>query len=68
MPKQWMTVEQIAEDLGVHPETVRVWIRERELPAVQLKRTYRIKREDYEEFLRRRYTGPQENGREEHPS
>jgi len=60
MPKQWLTVEEIAEELGVHPETVRIWIRERELPAVQLRRTYRVKREDYEEFLRRRYTGKQD--------
>jgi excisionase family DNA binding protein len=64
MPKQWLTVEEIAEELGVHPETVRIWIRERELPAVQLRRTYRVKREDYEEFLRRRYTGKQEDKQE----
>lgn len=57
MAKQWLTAEDIAKELGIHPETVRTWIRSRELPAVQLKRTYRIKREDYEEFLRRRYTG-----------
>lgn len=63
MPRQqqWLTVDQIAEELGIHPETVRIWIRERELPAVQLRRTYRVKLEDYEEFLRSRYTGKQEN-------
>jgi len=54
---EWMTVEQAAQELGVHPDTIRGYIRERELPAVQLKRTYRIKREDFDEFLRRRYTG-----------
>ncbi len=64
MPKQWLTVEEIAEELGVHPETVRIWIRERELPAVKLRRTYRVKREDYEEFLRRRYTGKQADKQE----
>ncbi len=57
MAKQWLTAEDIANELGIHPETVRTWIRNRELPAVQLKRTYRVKREDYEEFLRSRYTG-----------
>ncbi len=57
---EWMTVEQVAQELGVHPDTIRGYIRERELPAVQLKRTYRIKRKDYEEFLRRRYTGKEE--------
>jgi len=54
---EWMTVEQAAQELGVHPDTIRGYIRERELPAVQLKRTYRIKREGFDEFLRRRYTG-----------
>jgi len=57
---EWMTVEQAAQELGVHPDTIRGYIRERELPAVQLKRTYRIKREDFDEFLRRRYTGREE--------
>jgi excisionase family DNA binding protein len=63
MPRKWLTVEDIAEELGVHPETVRVWIRERDLPAVQVRRTYRVKQEDFEEFLRRRYTGNPENQR-----
>ena len=59
--RKWLTVEDIAEELGVHPETVRVWIRERDLPAVQVRRTYRVKQEDFEEFLRSHYTGKQEN-------
>jgi len=57
MAKQYLSVEEIANELGVHPETVRIWIRDGDLPALQLKRTYRIKREDYEEFLRSRYSG-----------
>lgn len=54
---EWLTVEQIAQELGVHPDTIREYIRDGLLIAVQLKRTYRIKREDYEDFLRRRRTG-----------
>jgi len=54
---EWMTVEQVANELGVHPETIRGFIRDGELPALQLKRNYRIKRKDYEDFVRRRYTG-----------
>lgn len=56
---EWLTVEQIANELGVHPETIREYIRDGLLPAVQLKRTYRIKREDYEKFIHSRYTGKQ---------
>jgi excisionase family DNA binding protein len=55
---EWLTVEQIANELGVHPDTIREYIRSGLLKAVQLKRTYRIRRTDYEDFLRRRETGP----------
>lgn len=54
---EWLTVEQIAKELGVHPDTIREYIRDGSLIAVQLKRSYRIRRTDYEEFLRRRQTG-----------
>lgn len=54
---EWMSVEQVAQELSVHPDTIRLYIREGALPAVQLKRSYRINRKDLEEFLRRRYVG-----------
>ena len=54
---EWLTVEQIAQELGVHPETIREYRRDGLLQAVQLKRSYRIRRSDYEDFLRRRETG-----------
>jgi excisionase family DNA binding protein len=54
---EWLTVEQIANELGVHPDTIREYIRDGLLNAVQLKRTYRIRRSDYEDFLKRRETG-----------
>ena len=28
MTEEWLTVKQAAERLSVHPETVRVWLRE----------------------------------------
>lgn len=54
---EWMSVEQVAQELGVHPDTIRLYIREGTLPAVQLKRSYRINRKDLEAFLRHRYVG-----------
>ena len=56
MSEQWLTVEDIAKELSVHPETVRVWIRKRELNAIAIKRTYRIRRSDFDEFIRRHET------------
>jgi excisionase family DNA binding protein len=45
---EWLTVEQIAQELGVHPETIREYIRDGLLKAVQLKRSYRIRRAEKE--------------------
>ena len=56
MSEQWLTVEDIAKELSVHPETVRVWIRKRELNAIAIKRTYRIRRSDFDEFIRQHET------------
>lgn len=56
----WLTPEQVAEELHMHIETVREWIRLKHLPAYQLGRVYRVKREDLERFLeQRRTTGEQ---------
>ena len=44
------TVEQVAEELGLHPNTVRNYIKERELKATWLKR-YWVSYKDLERFL-----------------
>jgi excisionase family DNA binding protein len=55
-----LDVEQVAEELNVHVETIRKWIREKQLNAVYLGRRggYRIRRSALEDFLRRRETIP----------
>ena len=57
---EWLNVEQVADELSVHVETIRKWIREKQLNAVSLGRRggYRIRRSVLEEFLRRRETMP----------
>ena len=47
----YLTVEEITKQLRVSQDTVRRWIREGRLPAIDLIGQYRIKREDYEKFL-----------------
>lgn len=57
-PRDWYTVRQVATELQVNEETVRRWIRRKELPAVALggtKAGYRIPRADLEAFVRQRY-------------
>ncbi len=53
--KDWLTVEEIADDLRVHVSTVRDWIKQKKLKAAKFGRDYRIRRTDYEEFIEQRY-------------
>jgi len=52
-----LTVEDVAAELRVHPDTVRTWIRSGELVAVDIGREYRIYRSDLDNFIERRKTG-----------
>jgi excisionase family DNA binding protein len=54
--KDWLTADEIAEDLRVHVSTVREWIRQKKLKAAKFGRDYRIRRNDYEEFIEKHYT------------
>ena len=56
MEARFLTVEDIARDLSIAEDTVRVWIREKKLPAYRVGKEYRIKIVDYERFLEQRRT------------
>ncbi len=62
MPNEdtWLTVENIYEMLGrkVPMDTIRSWIRTKRLPAYKPGRTYLVKREDLERFLKESRTKP----------
>ncbi len=49
-----LTVAQVAEALQVSHETVRIWIRNGELEAVDIGNEYRISKDDLNDFLKRR--------------
>jgi excisionase family DNA binding protein len=61
MASEWLSVEDIANELNVSIDTVRAWIRKKQLPAYRVGRDYRIKREDYNKFLEDRYTLSDDN-------
>jgi excisionase family DNA binding protein len=65
MPEKQFTVEEVAEELRVHPETVRQWIREGELDAFDTGRGYRISRKDLDDFIQRRKTSKRRKKPEE---
>jgi excisionase family DNA binding protein len=56
MSNELLTVERVAEELSVHPKTVRTWIREGKLVAVDLGKEYRVRRSDLDRFLEERKT------------
>ena len=47
-------MQEIGEELRVSVETVRRWIRKKQLQALSRGRGYPIKRRDYEDFLKGR--------------
>lgn len=51
---EWLTIQDIYEmlDKKVPMDTIRSWIRSKRLPAYKPARTYLVKREDLERFLR----------------
>jgi excisionase family DNA binding protein len=52
--KELLTTEDIAQYLGYHIRTIRLYVREGKLPAIKVGREYRIRREDFEKFLEER--------------
>ena len=49
---KYLSVEEIAENLSIPTETVRVWIRKGRLKAVKLGRHWRIKEVDLQTFIK----------------
>jgi excisionase family DNA binding protein len=57
LSKEYLPVAQIAKELGLSEETLLRWIRNKELKAYRLGKTYRVTKADYQEFLDQSYTG-----------
>ena len=53
MKKALLSVEEVAEYLGVGPVTIYRWCREGRLPCLKIGKSWRIRREALEAFLRR---------------
>jgi excisionase family DNA binding protein len=57
-----LTVEDVAKELNIHPNTVRSYIASGELKALKLKREYRIRRADLDDFIKRHLTNQDYDG------
>ncbi len=54
--RDYLTVKQIADQLGVSVQAVRNWINNGELVAIDLGHGYRIHKNEYQRFLQERKT------------
>jgi excisionase family DNA binding protein len=53
MRKEWFSVDEVAERLGLHVRTVRGYVRDGRLRAVRIGKQYRITAADLDEFTGR---------------
>ncbi len=47
----YLTSDQVAKRLQLHPNTIRVYLRRGDLPAVKVGKGYRIKESDVVKFM-----------------
>ncbi len=58
--KEWLTVEDIYEELekNVPLDTIRSWIRSKKLPAYKPGKSYLVRRDDLDQFIKDSRTTP----------
>jgi len=47
----WLTVQQVSDELKIHPATVRAWVKNGRLAAVRAGRTWRVRRSEVDRAL-----------------
>jgi excisionase family DNA binding protein len=47
----WLTVQQVSDELKIHPATVRAWVKSGRLAAVRAGRTWRVRRSEVDRAL-----------------
>lgn len=53
MSDRWLSVEEVAEYLGVSKDTVYGWIAKRDMPAHKVGRLWKFKAVDVDDWVRR---------------
>ena len=52
MDDEFISVEDAAKRLGLHPDSIRRFIRKKQLPAYRFGGVYKIKSSDFEKFIK----------------
>jgi excisionase family DNA binding protein len=50
--EKWSSLEEIAEYIQVHKDTIRIWIRKGEIPAHKIGKLWRFKVSEVDEWVR----------------
>lgn len=51
--KQWISIEELSEYLGISAVTIRFWIRSgKDIPAVRIGRQWRFRTSDIDEWIK----------------
>jgi len=53
MDERWLSVDEIAEYLGVSKDTVYAWINEKGMPSHRMGRLWKLKRDEVDEWVRK---------------
>ncbi len=49
---RWLSVDEIADYLGIQRETVYTWIADKSMPAHKVGRLWKFKKEDVDDWVR----------------
>lgn len=60
MPDRWLSVEEIAQHLGVSKDSVYAWINNRKMPAHRIGRFWKFKTLEVDEWVRNRGSAERE--------
>ena len=52
MNDRWMSVDEIAEYLGVSKDTVYTWVTKKSMPGYKVGRFWKFKKEDVDRWIR----------------
>lgn len=59
MADELLTIDEVAAELKLHPDTVRRYVREKKLTVIRVApNSVRIRRSELERFLKEREEGP----------
>ena len=55
MEDRWLSMDEIGEYLGVKRDTISKWIKDKNMPAVKIGRSWKFKKDEVDEWVRNGY-------------